>query len=477
MDYYILKTLDRWFWAEKYAQENYDPLKQKSKFFHKEGTKIHFSEPTFLKEIVLDKKNRRRRIFNVKLEDPALDIDFNDPSAVLWKNVDGHLVTNFDHLRQEKKGKTVKVLTMDGGGMKGLILIEILTVIEERVGKKICDIFDIVAGTSTGGICALLINRGIPMKIAKEFYIEIGRTVFDLKTTRNKSFVKTMKVLRGRSWYDGYPLELSSLKLSQDVELNHMHAKKPLTFIVTTMNKSTNPKMNLDEPTACVLRTYSDPYEYGSKNGDSSSKKQPTFYRGTLSGVGITCTDALRATSAAPMYFKARRIGDTECIDGAVVANNPTSIALYETKQIFPNHDKFVFISLGTGALSGKSSQSDTNDGDEEVNLNISPTTKTKKKGISKVFKGISQTINTLLSVVNLQLSSERIHKMASAQLEFFKEGKTLCEYFRLNVPKLGDYGLDEVSDELVSIFEKETKAYIENHPDLDRICELLKQE
>lgn len=150
---------------------------------------------------------------------------------------------------------------------------------------------------------------------------------------------------------------------------------------------------------------------------------------------------------------------------------------MYEAKQIFPNHDKFVFVSLGTGALSGKNSEED---GDEEVNLNLSPqgtNTKPRKKSIMKAFKGISQTLNTLLSVVNLQLSSDRIHKMATAQLEFFKEGKSLCEYFRLNVPGLGDKGLDEVDDELFALFEKDTVAYMENHPDLDRLCQLLKME
>ena len=481
-DYFILKALDRRFWYEKYSQENFDLIKQKTKFLHKEGIKLHFSEPTFLKDLVKLKKERRRKVFDLRIEDNELDVDPNDPQAKFWKNNNGDSVTNFSWIREEKKDKTIKVLSMDGGGMKGLILIEMLLVIEERVGKRICEIFDLVAGTSTGGIVALLVNRGCTMKVAKEMYIEIGRNIFDLKTTRNKSFVKTMKVLRGRSWYDGYPLEMTSLRMSQDVDLNDLHKKKPLTFLVSTLNKSTNPaiiEQTLQEPTAYALRSYSDPYLYDD-TGDNSKKLTPSFYKGTSSGIGVSTIDAIRATSAAPMYFKCRKIGDSEFIDGAVVANNPTAIALYEAKKIFPDNDNFVFLSLGTGLVSnGKGNNQEHSD---DVNFNYSPpstNTKPKKKGImnSSIVKGISQTLNTLLSVVNLQLSSERIHKMVKDQIEILNDNKRHFDYFRFNVPGLGDKGLDEVDDELFLLFEKETKAYILNHPELDRLCTLLKNE
>ena len=48
-----------------------------------------------------------------------------------------------------------RILSLDGGGIRGLLQIEILSEIERRTGKKITDLFDIIMGTSTGGIVAL----------------------------------------------------------------------------------------------------------------------------------------------------------------------------------------------------------------------------------------------------------------------------------------------------------------------------------
>lgn len=60
---------------------------------------------------------------------------------------------------RQTKGKNVRpgsrVLFLDGGGIRGLILVEILIEIEKRTGQKITDLFDWIVGTSTGGIVAL----------------------------------------------------------------------------------------------------------------------------------------------------------------------------------------------------------------------------------------------------------------------------------------------------------------------------------
>ena len=56
-------------------------------------------------------------------------------------------------------GKTFKVLSIDGGGIRGIIPARILQHIEEQTDKSICHLFDLIAGTSTGGIIALALTR------------------------------------------------------------------------------------------------------------------------------------------------------------------------------------------------------------------------------------------------------------------------------------------------------------------------------
>lgn len=55
--------------------------------------------------------------------------------------------------------KTIKILSIDGGGIRGIIPALILAEIEQRTGKPICQMFDLIAGTSTGGILALGLTR------------------------------------------------------------------------------------------------------------------------------------------------------------------------------------------------------------------------------------------------------------------------------------------------------------------------------
>lgn len=53
-----------------------------------------------------------------------------------------------------------RILCLDGGGIKGLVLIQLLLAVEEAAGRPILQLFDWIAGTSTGGILALALARG-----------------------------------------------------------------------------------------------------------------------------------------------------------------------------------------------------------------------------------------------------------------------------------------------------------------------------
>ena len=85
----------------------------------------------------------------------------------------------------------VSVLSIDGGGIRGIIPAAILAEIEKRTGKPICELFDYIAGTSTGGIIAAMLaapdEKGKPMFTAeqvKSMYIELGSNVFHSSLVR-----------------------------------------------------------------------------------------------------------------------------------------------------------------------------------------------------------------------------------------------------------------------------------------------------
>ena len=59
---------------------------------------------------------------------------------------------------------TIAVLSLDGGGLKGLLTLQMLKELERRTGKRIRELFQVIAGTSTGGILALAIQEGVPLE-------------------------------------------------------------------------------------------------------------------------------------------------------------------------------------------------------------------------------------------------------------------------------------------------------------------------
>ena len=82
-----------------------------------------------------------------------------------------------------------KLLSLDGGGIRGLITIEILarieSVLREQSGKRslvLADYFDYIAGTSTGAVIGTLLALGRPVEEIRRIYLDCGQMMFDKKT-------------------------------------------------------------------------------------------------------------------------------------------------------------------------------------------------------------------------------------------------------------------------------------------------------
>ncbi len=236
-------------------------------------------------------------------------------------------------VRRPRGQRGLRILTLDGGGSRGVALIELLrSLIEALKPLSLADVFDAVAGTSTGAIvsCAHFLcdyalddisrlymdmagqvfkNPGTLM-LAKDFaryHHTEGTYMHILESTEMSS--PTMKRVR----------DLSVGQLSQGLTLMDagliMHA--PAVMVLSTLVSATPPKTFL-------FRSYVPPSDGAGYLGSA--------YIGTHDA---RISEACRASTAAPSYFtRYKHSSSGTHVDGGVLANNPIAIALNETLSL-----------------------------------------------------------------------------------------------------------------------------------------------
>jgi uncharacterized protein len=78
--------------------------------------------------------------------------------------------------------KNVNILSIDGGGIRGIFAARYLSRIEEDIKRPIHNYFDLITGTSTGGIIALALANGVPARDIEELYAKNGKDIFKPKS-------------------------------------------------------------------------------------------------------------------------------------------------------------------------------------------------------------------------------------------------------------------------------------------------------
>jgi uncharacterized protein len=199
----------------------------------------------------------------------------------------------------------VRVLAIDGGGIRGLIPALVLAEIERRTGRRIATLVDLIAGTSTGGIlaCALAKPDPLPAEEIAGIYIQEGPRIFD------RSLLKTITSADGYldERYDDKGLVAALRTYLGDTRV----ADATLPILLTAYD--------LQARAAVVVRS-----------GDAGD---------------LSMVDAAHATSAAPTYFEPVRVGDRTLVDGGICAVNPAMTAFAEVA----GETLDVLASLGTG--------------------------------------------------------------------------------------------------------------------------------
>lgn len=229
-----------------------------------------------------------------------------------------------------------RILSIDGGGIRGIIPAKILALLEEELGRRgmsthIYDYFDMICGTSTGGIIAVGLGLGMSAGDILKLYVDNAEIIFPHKNRLNKS----CRVLFSKSFYNRSILKklvsesYDKAAGASPARLGHSHTRLCI------------PVYDAHKGAMHVFKT----------------SHHPELIR----EYQMPAVDVAMSTAAAPVYFDSygfeycpinggQKMTYSNIIDGGIMANNPTLIGYTEAVQSLkiPVGD-LAILSLGTG--------------------------------------------------------------------------------------------------------------------------------
>ncbi|XP_067284131.1 calcium-independent phospholipase A2-gamma [Pseudorasbora parva] len=319
------------------------------------------------------------------------------------------------------KGRGIRVLSIDGGGTRGLVALQALHRLESLTGKPIYQLFDYICGVSTGAILAFMLGVfQIPLDECEELYRKLGSDVF-----KQNLIVGTVKMGWSHAYYDSQIWE-DILKERMGHGLMIDTSKNPKCPKVSAVSTIVNRGLPLK---AYVFRNYN---------------FLPGVRSHYLGGCQHKMWQAIRASSAAPGYFQEYVLGNDLHQDGGLLINNPTALAIHESKCLWPNTPVQCVVSLGTGRY--------------ETVAKTSSSTYTSLK-------------TKLTNVISSATDTEEVHTMLDALLP-------PNTYFRLNPYMSEDVPLDENRQDRLDFMLAEGRRYLErNENKLRKVASVLTQE
>ena len=216
---------------------------------------------------------------------------------------------------------TKRVLAIDGGGIRGIIPAMVVAHIERKMRQPASELFDLMVGTSTGGILALGLARpgaGRPAQfLAKhvvKLYEDHGAVIFEHSLWRK--------------------LRTAGGILEEAYSHKNLEAVLEYYFSDAVLKD-------------CAVPTMVTSY-------DIQNRKTVFLKSWHGNHAKILCRDAARATSAAPTYFEPKPLDTATSnhilIDGGIFMNSPSVSAYAEARKLFPG-EPIKVLSLGTGEL------------------------------------------------------------------------------------------------------------------------------
>ncbi|XP_044461898.1 phospholipase A I-like isoform X2 [Mangifera indica] len=377
-----------------------------------------------------------------------------------------------ENLRRAIRGRQVpkqglRILSMDGGGMKGLATVQMLKEIEKGTRKRIHELFDLICGTSTGGMLAVALGiKLMTLDQCEEIYKNLGKLVFaepvpkdnEAATWREKfdqlykSSSQSLRVVvhGAKHSADQFESLLKEMCADEDGNLLIDSAVKnvPKVFVVSTL-------VSVMPAQPFIFRNYQYPAGTSEVPFSISESSGTTMLGSPTTGaqVGYKCSafigsckhhvwQAIRASSAAPYYLDDFSDDMYRWQDGAIVANNPTVLAIREAQLLWPDTRIDCLVSIGCGSV---------------------PT---------KVRKGGWRYLDTGQILVESACSVDRVEEALSTVLPMLPE----IQYFRFNpVDERCDMELDETDPAIWLKLETAIDDYVQNNSQSFKdVCERL---
>ncbi|PYI22390.1 FabD/lysophospholipase-like protein [Aspergillus violaceofuscus CBS 115571] len=338
-------------------------------------------------------------------------------------------------MSNEESTKPLRLLSLDGGGVRGLsslyILQQLMLDLQHQSAlptpPKPCDIFDMIAGTSTGGLIAILLGRlRLSVQDAIDEYTALSEVIFGTEARKwpwqDGRFKATR--LRGCDGKGGGEARSEGgggghdegIALGSEVLLEERGGGCKVFVCAKNTADITGPPY--------LFRSYDENASSSSSSSSSSSFNSPKAPDLPLPK-GITICEAARATSAAPIFFQRKTVDRenyaAEFVDGALGANNPTRVMLREAKRVFPP-ERIVdcVVSIGTGRKS------------------ISPVT---EAGWLQRWVAPALPLNTIRAQKDLATGCEAVADELERQFDRYRP----AVYFRFNVEQgVADVRLDD---------------------------------
>jgi len=216
-------------------------------------------------------------------------------------------------MHEEKQEQTFKILSIDGGGIKGLYSAIVLAHLEEEFGCRLADRFDMICGTSTGGLIALGLASGKTARELAEFYEQEGPAIFGR-----------------RNWFTGLVKGLTGTveQIMAGGKYGHRNLEAAVTKVLGADTLMSSAQTLLCIPSFNLMKGYPRVFKFPHKEG-----RIPEGKYGRMVDVAL-------ATTAAPTYFPIASIKDSYYVDGGVWANNPSLCGMLEALRYFVGPDK-----------------------------------------------------------------------------------------------------------------------------------------